>query len=208
MTAPLIHRHNNGLRFYRRHLPEGLLKRYEKKVNLHEPLQETIFTQILQRRDISWYANVGAGWGYYPLLARMQRDDLKIHAIEPNKNRCEAIVEHMELNHLRDIEIHRCFVGGTPGGEVTASSLDEILPTASTESPDGFLSFDIQGCAGSALKEAPKTLRATTEILIGTHDDEHRECEDLLRGEGFIVLLSAPMKTVPMQPDGILWARR
>ena len=91
-----IHTFDNGVRVHASHLLRGQLARY-RKTNIHEPEEEAVFLEMVRSMPVaSTLLNIGAGFGYYCILAKRERPDLHIYAAEP-------------------LARHRAYLGQEPG---------------------------------------------------------------------------------------------
>lgn len=199
-----IHTYQNGVRCWERTINRCALERCRRHVNQHEPLQEVIFTNILQRKDVRSYVNLGVGWGYYLLLARRLRPDLGIIGVDGDENMIRAARDNFLLNDVLDIKIIQSWLGKAE--RKNANSLDELLQHEQLPSPC-LLSVDVDGAAAAMLQDAPETRKSISEMLIGTRKEEHWKCLEFLKGDGqWMVRLAVEPEQIPLQPDGLIWA--
>lgn len=201
-----IHTYQNGVRCLESSIYPGAMARCRRHVNLHEPLQEVIFKSLLQRRDIRSFVNIGMGWGYYPLLARSLRADIRIVGIDGDEHMVRSANENFLLNDVSDIKVIKEWV--SKHKQPNARSLDELLQHKDLTKAC-LLSADVEGAAAIMLKEAPKTRKRVSEMLIGTRAEEHWDCLDLLKHDGhWLIRLAVEPGHIPLQPDGLVWATR
>ena len=102
------HKFDNGIRVFDDQLLDIQRERYERK-NVHEEDEEEVFvSQINSLPRGAVYANIGTAIGYYPLLAKKLRSDLKIHCFEPLPRHLEYFYKNIELNGFKeqDFTIH------------------------------------------------------------------------------------------------------
>ena len=73
-----IHVFDNGLKVYGAHLLQLQRERYLHH-NIHEAEEEGIFLELIDELETgSTFVNVGAAIGYYVILAKLQRPDLRV----------------------------------------------------------------------------------------------------------------------------------
>ena len=60
------------------------------------------------------FVNIGSAIGYYPILARNMRDDIKILAINPHPNFIRKMRECLVLNNVDNIDIEESAVCTNP----------------------------------------------------------------------------------------------
>lgn len=102
-----IHTFDNGIRVQKSHLLKTQLKRYQQQ-NLHEPEEEKIFLNILNKLSgDELFINVGAAIGYYLILAKKIKPNLPIIGFEPLASHRRFIHENFTINGLdiRQIEL-------------------------------------------------------------------------------------------------------
>ena len=112
-----IHEFDNGVKVYDYHLLAIQRERYKHR-NVHEEDEEDIFISIVKKLPPgALYVNVGSAIGYYPLLARTLRADLKIHCFEPLPRHLRYFRENIVLNGFaeRDFAIHKIAVSSSTG---------------------------------------------------------------------------------------------
>lgn len=131
-----IHKFDNGLKVYDYHLLNKQRKRYRIN-NVHEQDEENIFISLIERlpREAT-YVNIGSAIGYYPLLARKIRDDLKIHCFEPLPRHLQFFRENIVLNEFseEDFAIYDLAVGSESG---MADFVDASYGSSLTLKPNG-----------------------------------------------------------------------
>jgi len=74
----------------------------------HEIIQFTEIVRTLPKGAV--FFDFGAHSGYFSLAAISTNHDVVIHAFEPSF-RAEFLVEHIRLNSIKNIHLHRCAVG-------------------------------------------------------------------------------------------------
>lgn len=112
-----IHTFDNGVRVYEHHLLAAQKKRYLEN-NLHEPEEESVFIETIDRlEEGASFVNIGAAIGYYCILAKRRRPDLAVHAYEPLTMHRQRMRQNVKLNGLRrnDITIHDEGIDRTDG---------------------------------------------------------------------------------------------
>lgn len=93
-----IYKFDNGVKVYDYHLTSRQCKRY-KELNIHEPVEEKIFLEIISSMPpISCFVSIGSAIGYYPILAKKIKPDLKIYAFDPLKIHKKYFLENIDLN--------------------------------------------------------------------------------------------------------------
>ena len=103
-----IHKYDNGIKVFEHHLIDAQKERYGIH-NVHEAEEEPVFLDVLKKLDRNAvYVNVGAAVGYYPLLVKLNRDDVKIVAYEPLKLHRKYFYENVKLNGFKksDFKLH------------------------------------------------------------------------------------------------------
>lgn len=181
-----------------------------KNINLHEPIEWIIFQQILLNYDVKIYLNLGASYGYWPILAKLINSNIKVHAVEPEKYECQKIIKNMKLNNVKDIIIHNYSINA-PRIDVRINNYNNIginnFIASIQEVPD-FITTDIQGSEIEFLTKFKK-INLVKNIIIGTHIrfNSHKKCLRILRKKGFKIIINMSPNTVWMQKDGIIWAR-
>lgn len=227
-----VHTFDNGVKLYDHHLLEVQRKRY-LEVNLHEPEEESIFTEIILGLDKGQaYFDVGAAVGYYVILAnKLRGEDIQISAFEPLPLQANRLEDTLKLNGIVEdnVSIHRVAMSNKAG---TASLTDCSYasgivkePTAfkgrtilvKTETIDsllekslvtvGLLQIDVQGHELSVLRGASKSLwqKKIHNLLIGTHGFAlHENCMQFLLNRGYSIKFEE--FETQNQPDGIIHA--
>jgi FkbM family methyltransferase len=232
MTNSAIHTFANGVRVYDRHLLEVQRARYRSR-NVHEEDEEDVFLAALARIPAGGvFLNVGTAVGYYTILARLKRPDLKVHGVEPLPSQVARFKENVALNGLAvgDIQLHEIAIAGNDDAE--ARLLDDsygsrllapeeaaqgrvvrvgTIPLASLCRTIGpridFLQMDIQGLEWPVLEKffSSPERSGVSEFLVGTHSDEiHNAVSELLNRNGYAVTFECARP--PGQPDGIILA--
>ena len=99
-----IHQFRNGIKVYDEQLIDVQRNRY-KKCNVHEAEEEKVFVKLISNiKENGCFVNIGAGVGYYALLAKRIRQDLIIHAYEPLKTHRIFFIENIKLNKYKNDE--------------------------------------------------------------------------------------------------------
>lgn len=226
-----IHEFENGVKVYDRQLLSVQKLRYQKR-NVHEEDEEDIFLNAIKDLPCgAYYVNIGSAIGYYPLLAKKVRPDIKVFCFEPLPLHSSFFADNIILNGFRkeDFVVYNFAVSSTstvvalkdhsygsyvmtgPVDEtsipVDAILLSEIFGLIGTRVID-FVQMDIQGHEESVLKAyfsrnitVPGLIQS---FLIGTHGHSiHKNCRDLLIDNNYTVKLDEP-NTIN-QPDGIIF---
>ena len=116
-TPREVHVFANGIRVYDVHLIPKQRQRYAKR-NVHEADEEDIFVELVSSLPPNGsYLNIGCAIGYYPLLAKRLKPELRIHAVEPLTQHREYFAENVRLNGLEpgDFTLHERAVAATEG---------------------------------------------------------------------------------------------
>lgn len=102
----MIYEFSNGIKVIKEHLIPIQLDRYRID-NRHEPIEEDWFCTILGRirRSNANFYDIGAGIGYYIILAKSLKSDLEITAFEPLEVHRQYIVENLKINGLNPADI-------------------------------------------------------------------------------------------------------
>ena len=193
-----IHTYNNGVKCYENTIPRTPLQRYKKYINLHEPFEESVFDHIIKNCNVKTFIDVGSGWGYYSILAKKFNEDINVIGFDSQEEKIENAYENAKLNDITDIEFRK---GSIPDNFKLSNVIDEV------EQID-LIKIDIQGAGTSALKSAGEEIVKIKNIILGTHGREHENCLALLRQHGFEIKLNLVAHQIPMQPDGLLWAKK
>lgn len=100
------HQFDNGVKVYDDQLLEVQRERYQS-CNVHEEDEEEVFVSCIRGLPGgAVYVNVGTAVGYYPLLARSLRDDLRVHCFEPLPRHLKYLRENIALNGYREEWFH------------------------------------------------------------------------------------------------------
>jgi FkbM family methyltransferase len=95
-----IHQFANGLKVYDDHLTPIQRERY-KKANVHEPVEEDLFIRLVKAiPQDGCFVDIGAGFGYYAILAKLLVRGLTVYAIEPLERHRLFLAENCLLNEL------------------------------------------------------------------------------------------------------------
>jgi len=225
-----IYTFGNGIRVYRRLLLDGQVKRYRAATNpnLHEPVEEGWLTRLIgEAPEECVFADVGAGIGYYSILAQKLKPNAHIFAVEPLPAHIESCAQNFALNDAHGIALRGVAIAAQAGTvkfedhrfgsriaqpgdknllQVEAVTLDSFLETIGT--PVSVMKMDIQGEELNVLQSARTALAAgrILSIVVGTHSDQlHDGVLELIRACGGTVLFED--KHPEHQPDGIVVAR-
>jgi FkbM family methyltransferase len=227
-----IHTFDNGVRIYDHHLLEVQRARYRLR-NVHEADEEDVFLETLAAVPPQGiFLNVGAAVGYYVILARLKRPDLRIHAVEPLPGQSERFKENLAINGLALGDLHLHEIAIAARDEAEAQLLDDGYGSrllAPSESVSGrvvrvktttlarlcenigaridLLQMDIQGLELPVLEKffSEPQRTAITTFLVGTHSDPiHQAIIALLQQNGYDVKFECARP--PDQPDGIVLA--
>ncbi len=225
---------SNGIQLYRDMLLEQQIERYglPGNPNLHEPEEEHWFTTLLtEAGPAPLFADVGAGVGYYSLLAHKLCPASRLVALEPLPAHAQAICDHFLLNGSTPDRVtlikeaiapvagdrsfcvihygsHLVSLGEQPPGfpsiMVSCLTLNDLLDRVS-QAID-LMKVDIQGSEADILRSAPELLASgkIARLIIGTHGpDLHQSVRDLIT-PWYDIRHDDP--TPPFQPDGLIVA--
>jgi len=112
-----IHIFDNGVKVYDDHLLQIQRQRYINH-NVHEADEEALFNSIISSLPFNAvYVNVGTAIGYYPILAKKKRCDLKINCFEPLPIHIKYFKENINLNNLsiHDFKLYEIAVSSFTG---------------------------------------------------------------------------------------------
>jgi FkbM family methyltransferase len=221
-----VHVFANGLRLYRSHLSPVQAARY-RETNLHEPVEEEWFGRLLLAAgEAPRIADVGAGVGYYTILAKRLRPAAEVFAFEPLGEHHRRVPANLALNgivtsgvrlfaaavcdgvgtqpfHEQDFGSHLLPAGGAPTSLVATTTLGALL--ADVGGRLDLVKVDVQGDELRVIAGAAAVLDRIDAWLVGTHSPElHAACLAELEGRGYLIAFAdvAP----PRQPDGLIVA--
>lgn len=143
-----VHRFDNGVLVHDHHLLDSQRTRYAQK-NVHEEDEEAIFLDVLRSIPQGGsFASVGTAIGYYVILARRLRPDLRIHCFEPLPLHLRYLRDNIVLNSLPEDSFH-------------------IHPVA-VSTAAGHVSFN-ESAFGSSIATPPRKrgLKAALKRLLG-----------------------------------------
>ena len=154
--------------------------------------------------------DVGGNAGVYCVPLAAARQDLTVHAFEPNPVVGRRLLRNLSLNSLGNLVMHTEALADQPGeasfyrldDDATLSSLNrhaaEIhgapdVATVKVETIDrlfsgdprrvGFIKIDVQGAELRVLEGARDTLRRHRPIVLLEHEDSHFETPELVRAQ-------------------------
>ncbi len=224
-----VYTFGNGVRVYREMLLEGQVRRYSAagNPNLHEPVEEHWLAQLLAGAPADCvFADVGAGIGYYSMLALRLKPHAQVLAVEPLPRHAKACVENFALNGIGDgqvtllplaiasqagkvdLEEHRFGTRIARDGDrnrvpVDAITLEDFAGRAGRRID--VMKMDIQGEELNVLGSGEAVLRrgAIASVIVGTHSAAlHRGVLDLLAECGYRLVFED--QEPAHQPDGII----
>ncbi|MCP5279518.1 MAG: FkbM family methyltransferase [Thiobacillus sp.] len=228
-----MHTFSNGVRIYDDHIIPAQRERYARN-NVHEMEEEAIFLKLVTDMPVgSVYVDVGAAVGYYCILAKKYRPEIRVVAVEALARHRAYMAENFRLNgfeardftvipeaissvsgHLDFVDMNYSSFVNTSGKvrenasveKVRAITLSELV--GSQEAPIGLLQMDIQGEEVGVLAEFSRAMPdggGIAQFLVGTHSrDIHVRCRKMLAGMGYRIIMDDPKPA--HQPDGILAA--
>lgn len=187
----MIHEYNNGIKMH-----DDCVLRKENIINVHEPVEELILTEIFKTSSAIDFMDVGCSYGYYLFLANMF--NYNSIGYEKNKKRREKIIKNIEINNMpkNKFKIY---------GECRAKNIKEH------DSKTCILLMDIQGAEVRLLENSkPENYE---HIVIGTHSkgkgvsiDTHNKTKMILVECNYKIKYECEPRKVNFQPDGIVWA--
>lgn len=230
----LIHCFDNGIKVYDDHLIDAQRLRYAK-CNVHEEDEENLFCRMVEGLPANGvFVSLGSAIGYYPLLAKRLRPDLKIHCFEPLERHRKFLMENVYLNNYSedDFVVHALAVTPTsdeyllvdrsfgsflvappdvrsrstvPVQTVSILDIGEVVGASLIS----LVQMDIQGFEALLLESyfssKPTSPFAVAAFLIGTHGEGiHSRCRSALGANGYS-FVHDEFETLN-QPDGILAA--
>jgi FkbM family methyltransferase len=161
-------------------------------------LQQLIASEV-KRGDV--FFDVGACVGFYSLLAAVRAEPGQVHAFEPLPANLVYLRKHLQLNKIKNVEVHEIAVsdevgtkffadettramgkldakGGTP---VRTSTIDALLQAGEIPAPN-YIKMDIEGTESKALLGAQECiLRHKPKLFLATHGRQvHSECLRIL----------------------------
>ena len=97
----MLHTFDNGVKVIESHLIPIQKERYNVN-NIHEPEEEPIFLNAISEIPSNGtYVNIGAGIGYYLILASLKRSDVKIYGYEPLRDHFIKIKKNLSINGIK-----------------------------------------------------------------------------------------------------------
>jgi FkbM family methyltransferase len=229
MNRP-VHVFDNGVRVYADILLPVQLQRYQTK-NLHEPVEESWFTKtIAELNGADWvFADIGAAFGYYTILARKLSPALEIIAVEPSPRNLKLMGDMLQLNGLGmdGIRFEPVAVSSSRGetalvDDFVASRIANAYEQAkaikvpirtfpelvgNTEKRL-LVKLDVQGHELEVLAGASPLFGKGREMrwIIGTHSPElHQQVLTWVNKRGGLVEFEA--QKLPLEPDGLVVAK-
>lgn len=193
-----------------------------------EPEEILLFLKIIKRlKNNSTMIEIGAGQGFYSILASKYLTNGKLILVEANPNFINILKKNINLNNFQSRSIIiQCAITNNTGrmikfkessyasaigisGEykVQAQTIDSLYQNNKLKTVD-VLHMDIQGEEFNALSGMKRTLsqKKVNFIIIGTHSiNLHQECENYLRKNDYSILYSKD-QTKCSSYDGILIA--
>jgi FkbM family methyltransferase len=175
------------------------------------------FTAHLDAETVVW--DVGANVGLYTLAAAQHA--ARVVAFEPAPPNLAALMRHLSLNRIRNVEVvpaavsnvdgtARLAAGDSPsefrladaGEQVPCVTLDGWRRTRGARLPR-ILKIDVEGAEGDVLDGGAQTiLAARPRIYLAVHDGQHHRCAERLRGWGYRMEVAG---RAPWTPDASEW---
>jgi FkbM family methyltransferase len=166
-------------------------------------LQRLIASEV-KRGEI--FFDVGACVGFYSLLAAVRAEPGEVHAFEPLPANLSYLQKHLQLNKIKNVEVHEIAISDevgtlifaeeatrsmgkldTRGGmRVRTSTIDALLQAGEIPAPN-YIKMDIEGTESKALLGARECiLRYKPKLFLATHGTKvHDECLRLLSSWGY-----------------------
>jgi FkbM family methyltransferase len=161
-------------------------------------LQRLIANEV-KRGDV--FFDVGACVGFYSLLAAVRSEPARVHAFEPLPANLSYLRKHLQLNKIKNVEVHEIAISDEVGtqlfaGEATramgkldangsirvrTSTIDALLQAGEIPAPR-YIKMDIEGTESKAILGAKECiLRHKPKLFLATHGRQvHDECLRLL----------------------------
>jgi FkbM family methyltransferase len=161
-------------------------------------LQQLIANEV-KRGEV--FFDVGACVGFYSLLAAVRAEPGQVHAFEPLPANLAYLRKHLQLNKIKNVDVHEIAVsdevgtkffadeatrgmgkldakGGIP---VRTSTIDALIQADEVPAPN-YIKMDIEGTESRALLGAKDCiLRYKPKLFLATHGTQmHDECLRLL----------------------------
>ena len=211
-----IFEYANGIKCYRADIFNTALTRYTQTgIKLHEPIEEEVFNHICSKDTINSFIDIGSAWGYYAFLAKQHNPEMKIITFDPDKNMCESVKRGMKLNSVNDIDIRNEYISNRKENTYSCAGVKQIDKDKHNTSLEDVINefeevdlvkIDIQGLGGLAMASGLDVIHKVNHFIIGTHGlSESNPCLEMLKAKGFEIVIN--LNSVPLQPDGLIWAR-
>lgn len=202
--------------------PDGGILKRKDLINLHEPVEELIFHEIMLNNDIKRYINLGVNGGYYSILAKKISPNTEIIGFEGQKIFKNTFEENVKLNGFdpKEFNINYQFLSTDSYQKKSDNTIIRLSEFLLNYDIVDFISSDIQGAETKVLKDLLENnqLKKVKTFLIGTHDyshgrngefvNSHIPCLNILINNGYKIIYQCEPRKVWLQPDGIIWAER
>ena len=206
----MIHVFDNNIKVFDSHLLPLQRNRY-KNNNLHEPIEEKWFLKAIKKTKGS-FVDIGAGIGYYSMLAKKVKPKLRVIAYEPSQVNFNRMADNIKLNNSTFIEMRRVaisskrgtarFKEGLYGSVLSPKGQNEVSIEKLIDNHEeiGVCKVDVQGHEYEVLKGSDGCKVLTW--IVGTHGPGlHKKCLHWLSKRHKIIYQS---HSVPGQPDGLI----
>jgi FkbM family methyltransferase len=161
-------------------------------------LQRVIANEV-KRGEV--FFDVGACVGFYSLLAAVRAEPGRVHAFEPLPANLSYLRKHLQLNNIKNVEVHEIAVSDEVATKLFAceatramgkldvngsipvrtSTIDALLQAGEIPAPH-CIKMDIEGTESKALLGAEECIRRyQPKLFLATHGRQvHEECLRLL----------------------------
>jgi hypothetical protein len=189
----------------------GILNMLIENRGVHEPQEERAFAAVLRHLPSgSTMLELGAYWAYYSLWFSKSVPDARCYLVEPMIENLRSGQSNFEFNNARG-NFTQAFVGSEDRTDRRGKVTIAVDPFCQRQGIDhlAILHADIQGGEADMLRGAKGMLgrKAADWVFISTHSNAlHRECQDILRSHGYIIMASADLDET-YSSDGLIVAK-
>jgi FkbM family methyltransferase len=165
----------------------------------YEYALQRLIAREVKRGDV--FFDVGACVGFYSLLAAARAEPGQVHAFEPLPANLTYLRKHLELNKIKNVQVHELAIADEIGTQffacettrtmgkldadgslpVRTSTIDALLQAGEVPAPN-FIKMDIEGTEAKALLGTKECIhRYKPKLFLATHGKRvHDECLRLL----------------------------